>query len=435
MVKKSLAAMAVVGALAVPTVAQAAQAAPAAPSSAAVADVRLAWAGAGKVRISWTEPAGRENSIFLKTAGQTERIGVTSATAPNELIVPISALKPSHDPASTARIYVEDPSTAGASSAAFDRYVRGETALAPMMTAGALQWQFAPDTATDTTPNDPLDVSDPGRIQPRLLRSDAGRCESVSLPATTGLSGTVPRQPGAYTADLVLANEWGESKLASVRVRTSSTTFSTPAAGVYGGRLTMSGAISLQELAHTGPGECTLPPGMNGLGGREMVLHGRNSATSPWYVIGVAKTDAQGKYTFVIANTGAREYRAVLKESAGAGLANYQSISTPKVTRAIPQVIEARFVEPEIALGQQPNATVVVAPYGSHQVALQFKNASGQWQGLMYRTLVGGGAESGPFAFNRVGTHQFRWWVAASTGSTGLPVDAGYTYPFTLTVR
>ncbi|MGC4940042.1 hypothetical protein [Kribbella sp. DT2] len=433
--RKSLAALAVVGGLAVPTVAHAAPA-----GVSAVSEVKVAWAEPGKVKISWTEAAGIANDVYLEVSGQqAQRIGTTTAAGANELVVPVAALKPTHDAASTARILVADPSTAGARSASFDRYLRGETAMLPGMVQGVLQWQFEADPAMDTTPNDPLDSTAPAKITPRLTRVKAGtqaQCENVSLPATTERYGKVPAQNGAYSVDLVLANEWGESKLTTVRARTAAVAFNTPATGIYGAKVTMTGSIALSKLKDPAAGNCTTVADTADLYQHTMALHGRNSATGPWYSIGSSWTDAKGNYKFVITNTGARDYRAILVESGvGHSAVIYQTISATKTIRATPQVVGAGFRDSEISLGEQPNASVTVAPYGSHRVALQFKNTSGQWQGLMYRTLSRGSAQSGPFAFNRRGTHQFRWWVAASTSAQGLPVDAGYTYPFELVVR
>ncbi|WP_460650839.1 hypothetical protein [Kribbella endophytica] len=429
--RKSLAALAVVGGLAVPAVAQAAPA--------AVSEVKVAWAEPGKVKISWTEAAGIANDVYLEVSGQqAERIGTTTAAGANELVVPVAALKPSHDAASTARIFVADPSTAGARSASFDRYVQGEAPMLPAMLRGVMLWQFDADPAQDTTPNDPLDSTAPAKITPRLTRVKAGtaaQCDNVSLPSTTERSGKVPAQSGAYSVDLVLANEWGESKLTTVRARTASVPFNTPATGVYGAKVTMTGSIAPSKLKNPAAGDCTLVPDAVNLTRRTMALHGRNSPTGAWYGIGAALTDAKGNYQFVITNTGVREYRAILTESSASGTVDIQSISATKAIRATPQVLDARFLDSDITLGQQPNATVSVWPFFTQQAALQFKNASGQWQGLMYRTLSGGSAQSGPFAFNRRGTHQFRWWVGASVSLQGLHVDAGYTYPFTLTVR
>ncbi|MEV6282801.1 hypothetical protein [Kribbella sp. NPDC051770] len=435
MMRKSLAALAVVGGLAVPGVAQAVPA-----GQAAVSEVKVAWAAPGSVKISWTEAAGIANDVYLEVSGrQAERIGTTTAAGANELVVPASALKPSHDAASTARIFVADPSTAGARSASFDRYLWGDTAISKGMVRGALQWTFAADTAKDTTPNDPLDRPGAPLMTPKVTRVKAGtaaQCETVALPSTTNEYGQVPVQAGPYSVELVRSNEWGETTAGTIRTRTGSVAFNTPASGIYGAKVTMTGSIALSKLANPAGGDCRVVADSTNLVQHQMSLQGRNSATSPWYSIGVSKTDAQGKYTFVITNPGAREYRGILNESGlGAGTTNVQANSVVKMIRATPQVLDARFLDADITLGQQPNATVSVAPRGPQQVALQFKNSSGQWQGLMYRTLDEGSVQSGPFAFNRRGTHQFRWWVAASRNVDGLPVDAGYTHPFTLVVR
>jgi hypothetical protein len=52
----------------------------------------------------------------------------------------------------------------------------------------------------------------------------------------------------------------------------------------------------------------------------------------------------------------------------------------------------------------------------------------------MYKTLYAGRGLTGPFAFNRRGVTQFRWWVPGSTTTTGLKVDPVYSAPFNLTV-
>src|SRR5687767_13359862 len=113
MLKKSLAALAVVGGLTVPGVAHAV------PTASAASNVQLAWVD-GKVRITWTEPAGIPNGIAMEATGQEIKgLGTTTAAGPNELVVPASALDPTNNPAAQARIIITDPSTAQARSVAF----------------------------------------------------------------------------------------------------------------------------------------------------------------------------------------------------------------------------------------------------------------------------------------------------------------------------
>ena len=432
MLKKSLVAMVLLGGLGTPAVAQAATSSPSQAEN-----VQLAWVD-GKVKISWTENAGIPNTVALEIAGKDDKqLGSTTADAPNQLIVPASALEPSHDPASTAKIVISDPSTAEARSAAFDRYTRGTSSFDPVVTGtGNLGWSFAPDSAVDTTPNDPLDVDQPERFVPQLTLAPTtgtvGACRVVRLPAAE--FGTVPHQGKPYNLDMFAVNEWGESRIAGQRVRSSSITYTAPASSTFGKSVTMSGVMSLRSVKESPAGTCQEGADGADKGRIQIILHARNSATSPWYVVNTAQTDALGKYSFTLTNPGAREYRTVVTPSAAGGVAQYQSISTPKVVRATTKVVSAKFISPVIMIGQRPNAYLWVEPAGSQRAALQFRNASGVWQGLMYKTLYAGRGLSGPFAFNRLGTHSFRWWVPASLSSTGLPVDAVYSSVFTLTV-
>jgi hypothetical protein len=205
MLKKSLVAVVLLTGLGSPAVAQATTSSPSLAEN-----VQLAWVD-GKVKISWTESAPIPNTIALEVAGKNDKqLGTTTADAPNQLIVPASALEPSHDPASTARIVISDPSTAEARSAAFDRYIRGATSWAPMLDRGVLSWAFAPDRAVDTTLNDPLDVDKPARFIPRLTLASttAGECRKVQLPATTTPYGEIANQHQPFNVDMYAANEW-----------------------------------------------------------------------------------------------------------------------------------------------------------------------------------------------------------------------------------
>src|SRR5882757_5236778 len=125
MMRKSVAAVALLAGLGVPAVAHAAP-------QGAVDDVALAWAD-GKVKISWSETAaGIPNWIYLAIPGKASKLlGTTTGAGPNEFVVPPSALEPTHDPAGVARIIVSDPSTDPSYSANFDRYLQGPTPFAP----------------------------------------------------------------------------------------------------------------------------------------------------------------------------------------------------------------------------------------------------------------------------------------------------------------
>jgi hypothetical protein len=74
-----------------------------------------------------------------------------------------------------------------------------------------------------------------------------------------------------------------------------------------------------------------------------------------------------------------------------------------------------------------------VDPAGSQKAALQFKNASGVWQGVTTK-VQSSGRGIATFPWNRRGITQFRWWVAGSV-TGGLQVDPVYTGAFSLTVK
>jgi hypothetical protein len=87
-----------------------------------------------------------------------------------------------------------------------------------------------------------------------------------------------------------------------------------------------------------------------------------------------------------------------------------------------------------ITYGTRPQAYLWVNPAGTQKAALQFKNASGAWQGVSYKTLYAGKGLL-QFSWSKRGATQFRWWVPGSTTSTGLHVEPVYSGVFTLTVR
>jgi hypothetical protein len=421
MFTKSLTAMALFGSLAAPAVA-----AHATPASAEAAGVKLAWSG-GKVQVTWTEDTAAANTISLVRPGTADKqIGTTTAADANQVLVDPSVLEPTHDPAATAKIRVTGGG-ADALSAAFDRYIRGESAIAADLTAGQVVNWSAFDYSTDTTPNDPLDL-DQLRYLPALVQD---QCRVVQLPVRTASNGTIGNQSQPFNLKVYTASNWGESYLGVKPVRTSTLTMSAPSSTAFGSTISFTGGISLRQIKESGstcvnaddPAKARI----------QIVLQARNSATSPWYAVGVANTDAQGKYSFSVPNPGAREYRTALNGSLN-GDVQYQSITASKVVRATTRTMSAKFVAPVITLGQKPNAYLWVNPALSQTAALQYQTANGDWQGITSTTLSGGKGYSGEFNFNRRGVYSFRWWVSGSTTGTGLPVDAGYTNRFTLTI-
>jgi hypothetical protein len=416
------------------------------PPSILAADVQLSWADNGNVRISWSETAPAPNTITLERDGADDvRIATTTADQPNQIEVSRGDLAPTTNPAAIARIVVSEPSGDVAHSADFDRYRRGSAQIRLTQQAdGDLAWSFPPDTSVDTTPDDPLDVPAPAQYVVRLLVAGEkpytyDQCREVYLPPSTVPEGVIENRGRAMDQQIYSRNEWGSATMDWRLVRASSITLDPPAMAPYGLTLNLSGAVVTMSLYENpappngGLPQCfeerhTRPAGV------PVILQARNTPTSAWYVVGSGKTDAEGKYRFPLRNPGAREYRTVVPTDPAGVSPRHGSVSVVRPVKVPTRIVSAKFIQPVISYGTKPQAYLWVDPAGSQRAALQFKNASGAWQGLTWKTLYAGRGLV-VFNWNRRGTTQFRWWVPGSTTSTGLPVDPVYTSPFSLTVR
>jgi hypothetical protein len=415
---------------------------PPAPIDILASGVQVAWADNGNVRITWNETTPAPNTITFERPGYWDvSLGTVPADAPNELVVGSERLVPNGDPGAVGRIVVSEPMGDEARSADFDRYLRSTPYPSLAFTAdGGVRWTVPPDPGTDTTPNDPLDVDQPLRYVPRLRLDEQPHtvmdCGEVKLPATTTPTGVIANRNKPYTFDLLTVNEWNPAgkNNGGGDVSTTSITLTAPTSTPYGATTTLTGSTASRWIYQSGmPPACQEVDGAND-GGRQVVLHARNSSTSSWYVVGSTKTVAGGKYAFAVRNPGAREYRTVIPASVGGNQAQYGSTSAVKLVKSTTRVVSAKFIQPVIPYGTKPQAYLWVDPAGSQQAALQFKNASGAWQGLTWKTLYAG---RGLVAFNwyRRGATQFRWWVPGSTTSTGLKVDPVYSGIFSVTIR
>ena len=416
------------------------------PPSVFAANVQLSWADNGKVRISWSETAPAPNTITLEQDGADDiQVATTTADQPNQVEVSRYDLQASSNPAAVARIVVSEPSGDVARSVDFDRYIRGPAQLRLTGQAdGDLAWSFPPDTSVDTTPDDPLDVPAPDQYVVRLLVAGEqpytyDQCRQVELPPSTVPEGVIENRGRAMDVKISSQNEWAGAEMAWRLVRASSITLDPPAAAPYGLTLNLSGAVVVTSLYENpappngGLPQCfeqrhTRPVGV------PVILHARNTPTSAWYVVGSGKTDAEGKYRFSLRNPGAREYRTVVATDPAGVSPLHGSVSVVRPVKVPTRIVSAKFIQPVIPYGTKPQAYLWVDPAGSQKAALQFKNASGAWQGLTWKTLYAG---RGLVAFNwyRRGATQFRWWVPGGTTSTGLKVDPVYSGVFSVTIR
>jgi len=403
----------------------------------AVGAVQIAWADVaqGQLKITWTESSPVANTVQLK-AGALKQLGTTSAAEPNELLVPIGDLGNSSDPADRVSIVVSDPGGGSAASPDFDRYLPHPDKVA-MTTSpeGAARWTISPDLS-DATAGDPLDVDGLTRYDVDLREQGSPHyCNTVDLSDSTSTTGVIPRRTRPYAVHVQPHNEWGvdlASAGPSGSVTTSALTITAPAATQYGTVTTITGGIGEFSLMESSPTRCEewamYGPSTN------VTLQARDTATSAWYAVSNTKTGSVGAYRFTVKNAGAREFRVVADDQQRAGSFMYGASTAAKLVRSTTQVVSAKFIAPVITFGTKPQAYLWVDPAGSQQAALQFKNASGVWQGMTYKTLSSGRGIA-TFTFNRRGATQFRWWTPGTTTSTGLKVDPVYSSIFTLTVR
>ncbi|MEV6281127.1 hypothetical protein [Kribbella sp. NPDC051770] len=410
-----------------------------APPSVLAADVQLAWTAEGQIRISWSESTPAPNTVLLERPGADDLLlGSRSAAQPNELVVERSALEPSPAGGTAARIVVSEPSGDIARSAPFDRYVRGPVAPAYRFRPnGDLVWSVPPDPTVDSTPNDPLDTGEPTKYGLRLLTGEQpwtyDRCRIEYTPTSTAPTGVVGKQR-AMEIMVRSVNEWGASTLDWRRIGSSTITLNAPSAAAYGTATVLSGQVAARRIY-----ENPKPPGdipaicldtEDGVrAGIAVTLQARDSAGGSWYVVGPGKTDAAGNYKFSLRTPGTREYRVTV----GGTTTMQPAVSPARRVRTFTRVVSAKFIQPVVALGTKSQAYLWVDPAGTQRAALQFKNASGAWQGLTYKSLYAGRGLVA-FAWNVRGTYQFRWWIPGTSTATGLPVEPAYSGVFSLRV-
>jgi hypothetical protein len=420
---------------------QSAQAAPGDLSA-----VQIAWSDTThtKIRITWSETTPVANTVNLVTSPGTVfgLLGNTPADGPNQLVVDTARLGSSIESGEHDWIEVSDAAGGTARSVDFDRFVYYQADVQLSFSAdGTLHWTAAPDTQIDGTPDDPLDLPKAYRyaIRQRQDSDPTGMydCRDVRGPGPSSeRTGIVPRLGTATSILLDITNEWGTVTAdGGVVETTAALTIAGPTATPFGTSTTIAGKLTGSFMFIRG-----MPPfcdeQVEPRAGQTLTLQARRVGSTSWSVVGTTQTDANGNYRIAVKNPGAREYRVVRANVATRDsysdfydTAAYGGSSAGKVVRASTRVVSAKFIKPVISLGTKPQAYLRVEPAGSQRAALQFKNASGAWQGVQYKTLAAGRGLL-QFSWYRRGVTRFRWWVPGSSGA-----DPVYTSSFTLTVK
>ncbi|GAB2606524.1 hypothetical protein [Kribbella endophytica] len=410
-----------------------------ASAAAPISDVKISWSDAThtKIKVTWSEAAPVANTVAVDGGDGTP----TTADGPNQILlnaydVPQTYAGQSH------RIVVDGPNGAQAKSVEFDSYVYAPKSITTSFPSyDQLRWTVPVDTAVDSTPNDPLDLTEPTLYELTWGNGSGDSDPGGPIPnscggtttSTTSPTGTIAKPAGAHELIIGGVNEWGSAwDKASLIDTVDGVSVVEPGRTAYSATTTLTGHVDRRSLdieEYRGHCEEVVFPDSD----TTVVVHQRTGDNEPWTVVGTTKTDVRGNYTASFKNPGHRQYRVVVANSLQPvdyrGAVTFGANSRTVAVRSQTRIVSAKFINPVIALGAQPQAYLWADPAGSQKAALQFKNASGAWQGLGYKTLYAGRGLL-TFPWNKRGTTQFRWWVPGSP-----TVDEIYGAPFTLTVR
>ncbi|MET7283512.1 hypothetical protein ABZS29_35120 [Kribbella sp. NPDC005582] len=398
-------------------------AAPAAPT-----DVQVSWTDDGKVRVTWKDN-GEANSVAASIPDAGYRLAVTTADAPNELLL---------DP----RVFSEAPKvqiavrTTGADgemsesarSALFDTHRMPQLRVnkAQSLSTTSVRVWWGRDPFVDETPNDPLDQPTGTWLKAAVTGPAAGQQTEFVTRGTVSPS-DIPVRPGPLTIKLSSGNEWGQSpagEYQTVRVGTLGVTATT-----YGRQLWDRTSFDTKMVAR-------YPEILKGeVFGIE--VHARPNSSSPWKKVGENAGQTDGKlFQAPGGRSGGQEYR--LWVPATETYRGDVTLVTPPASTA------AKFVRKysEIQFGY-PWATAQVGVTVHRTVkalpGLPLKAALHKWDGKQWRYVRAiqlgskGTADLAIRAAGRGTTQKYRI-VTPPVKVNGLPVELSTSDTFTLTV-
>ena len=368
------------------------------------------------VHVTWAEDAPRPNKVFIRTVGQPAQSVVTyvAADAPNALDLPkapISALKGPLEIGVAVGTSAGETSTVAVSSK-FDNNAPGRPVLSWFDATGSstltVAW-YSGGRPLDSTYRDPLDRSDPETFQPQY--AVGGAPIAIGQPSmATRVTFTGPTT--GYKLSVVARNEWSAGPaMAELTARPTKLTAKIPTWATYDKWVMIRGTFD------SGPAV------------RGVVLQARNSATSPWYVVGGNSFD-NGQYWLEAISRGTRQYRVALPNMITGSAAYFGTYSAP-VTMTTQQVVRsARFLTTTLKYGAEARAELLTNPAITGKVSLQRWNGK-TWTGVKDVAITKGRAV-GTFPARQPGRVAYRYYVPARTWN-GLFVAATYSPNFVLT--
>ncbi|GAB3816861.1 hypothetical protein [Kribbella italica] len=407
---RTLSAIAVTGGLVVSLfVASPAQAVEPAPTN-----IKLSWSTkAERIVVSWDEAAPVANVISLRQRGSTRvyRTWSTTVEQPNSIELWTGSVSSSYSGMSDD-LPLELAVSAGsdgpeALSPRFD----ADTPTAPqrvsstLAASGAMNVKWRSSVRTDTTPNDPLDLSRPLTYQAGY---DAGRFSKIKIGGRTTATQLTYTLRSAHTLWVDAHNEWGSSSAYDfLSTYPTSVTAKVPAWAVYNRPSTITG---------------TYAPAYDQ---RQIVLQARNTSTSAWYTVSSGKFSA-GKFSFPFGTGGSRQCRVVAPATWSGNRLVYQGVSATAASTTQLDVF-GFFVSPQIGTYDRNTAGVYVYPQANTTATLQ------RWNGKAWTTVgpvaVKKGTGKGYIIAPKAGRTAYRYYVPATLYG-GTRFAAAYTNTF-----
>jgi hypothetical protein len=374
------------------------------------------------IHITWDEETPQPNVIFVRAPGAEKRYRVSyvAADAPNEfdlraefLYQFASAVAGSEKEIGVAAGTAEGDTSPVAVSAKFDTIVPRPAVLESFAMSGTsgLTVKWSTPSATDTTPNDPLDQPTTVLSRPQYTRGDGVRIELAKPSAATEFSFTGP--PETYTFSVSATNEWLTTAAgATVRTVQSQMKVKIPTWNVYGTDTTITGTVVSTAPQH-----------------RTLVLQARNSTTSPWYTVKNSWTKGE-IWVDIAPGSGTRQYRLWVANYAENGDAYFGGYSAPVTMTVQQKAIATPQWSGRVNLGWTIPLFVDVQPLVNGKAVLQ------RWNGKAWTTVgnvaVKNGYGTGYVKATALGRVAFRYYVPAHTWR-GLPVAATYSQQFVVT--
>ncbi|MEV6285290.1 hypothetical protein [Kribbella sp. NPDC051770] len=367
------------------------------------------------VRVTWTDAGDLPNKVVVRPVGGTKTAlpVFVPAGAANVVDYPATRLQAV---AETLQIEVAAGETGPAGvSPRFDTTpaVPVSKVSATMSGSSALrvEWKPLPVSGTDSTPNDPLDLTATTLYTPRIV-AGGKITDLAAASAATAISFTGPPPP--YRFEVVATNEWGSFSSDLVRAEPSRLTAVIPAWA--------KAASPLSGPAITGT-----------FGGdrAQVILQARTTASSPWSVV-ASQPNYDGTYRFDLGASGSRQYRVQVPNRADdrSNVVYFGGFSQAQTTTIQVNPYDVRWMPTTVKRGQTATALLSSSPAANYTAILQ------RWTGKTWSTVgpvtTATGLARGYVKGGALGRVAYRYYVPAMTVK-GLPYAAAYSANFVLT--